>query len=33
MLPLDSNETLNLGDLVVDTLVVEEGSIVKYIGL
>ena len=34
MLTLDSNETLNLGDLEVDTLVVvEEGSIVKYIGV
>lgn len=33
-LPLDSNETLNLGDLTVDTiLVVERGSIVKYIGV
>ena len=33
MLALDSNETLNLGDLEVDTLVVvEKGSIVKYIG-
>lgn len=34
MLALDSNETLTLGDLEVDTLVVvEEGSIVKYIGV
>lgn len=36
MLPLDSNETLNLAldDLEVDTLVVvEEGSTVKYIGI
>ena len=34
MLALDSNETLNLGDLEVDTLVVvEKGSIVKYIGV
>ena len=34
MLALDSNETLNLGDLDVDTLVVvEEGSTVKYIGV
>ena len=34
MLALDSNETLNLGALEVDTLVVvEEGSIVKYIGV
>ena len=33
-LTLDSNETLNLGDLEVDTLVVvEKGSIVKYIGV
>ena len=33
-LTLDSNETLNLGDLEVDTLiVVEEGSTVKYIGV
>ena len=32
-LTLDSNETLNLGDLEVDTLVVvEEDSTVKYIG-
>ena len=34
MLALDSNETLNLGDLEVDTLVVvEECSTVKYIGV
>ena len=34
MLALDSNETLNLGDLEVDTLVVvEKDSIVKYIGV
>ena len=34
MLALDSNETLTLGDLEVDTLVVvEKGSIVKYIGV
>ena len=34
MLALDSNETLNLGDLEVDTsVVVEEGSTVKYIGV
>lgn len=33
-LTLDSNETLNLGDLEVDTLVVvEKDSIVKYIGV
>ena len=33
MLALDSNETLNLGDLEVDTLVVvEKNSTVKYIG-
>ena len=33
-LALDLNETLNLGDLEVDTLVVvEEGSTVKYIGV
>lgn len=33
-LPLDSNETLNLGEVTVDTLVVKEvGSIVKYIGV
>lgn len=33
VLPLDSNETLNLGNLAIDTLVVvERGSIVKYIG-
>ena len=34
MLALDSNETLNLGDLEVDTLVVvEKNSTVKYIGV
>ena len=34
MLALDSNETLNLGDLEVDTLVVvERDSPVKYIGV
>ena len=34
VLALDSNETLNLGDLEVDTLVVvEKDSIVKYIGV
>ena len=34
MLALDSNETLNLGDLEVDTLVIVEGdSTVKYIGV
>ena len=34
MLALDSNETLNLGDLDVDTLVVvEEDSTVIYIGV
>lgn len=34
MLALDSNETLNLGELEVDTLVVvERDSIVKYIGV
>lgn len=33
-LTLDSNETLNLGDLEVDTLVVvEKNSTVKYIGV
>ena len=33
-LTLDSNETLNLGDLEVDTLiVVEENSTIKYIGV
>lgn len=33
VLPLDSNETLNLGNLAIDTLVVvEKDSIVKYIG-
>ena len=33
-LALDSNETLNLGDLEVDTLVVvEKNSTVKYIGV
>ena len=33
VLPLDSNETLNLGNLAIDTLVVvERDSIVKYIG-
>lgn len=34
MLPIDSNETLNLGNLVIDTIiVVEKGSIVKFIGV
>lgn len=34
ILTLDSNETLNLGDLEVDTVVVvEKGSTVKYIGV
>ena len=34
MLPIDSNETLNLGDLVIDTIiVVEKGSTVKFIGV
>ena len=33
-IPLDSNETLTLGDLAIDTLVVvEQGSTVKYIGI
>ena len=34
MLPIDSNETLNLGNLVIDTIiVVEKGSTVKFIGV
>ena len=34
MIPIDSNETLNLGDLVIDTIiVVEKGAIVKFIGV
>ena len=34
MLPIDSNETLNLGDLVIDTIiVVEKGATVKFIGV
>ena len=34
MLPIDSNETLNLGNLVIDTIiVVEEGATVKFIGV
>ena len=34
MIPIDSNETLNLGDLVIDTIiVVEKGSTVKFIGV
>jgi len=33
-IPIDSNETLTLGDLAIDTLiVVEQGSTVKYIGI
>ena len=33
-LPIDSNETLNLGDLVIDSIiVVEKGAIVKFIGV
>ena len=33
-IPIEVNETLNLGDLEVDTLVVvEQGSTVKYLGL
>lgn len=33
-IPLESGETLGLGDLAIDTIVVvEEGSIVKYIGV
>ena len=34
MIPIDSNETLNLGDLVIDTIiVVEKGATVKFIGV
>lgn len=34
MIPIDSNETLNLGDLVIDTIiVVEKGAVVKFIGV
>ena len=34
MLPIDSNETLNLGDLVIDTIiVVEKDATVKFIGV
>ena len=34
MLPIDSNETLNLGNLVIDSIiVVEKGAIVKFIGI
>ena len=34
MLPIDSNETLNLGDLVIDTIiVVDKGATVKFIGV
>ena len=34
IIPIDSNETLNLGDLVIDTIiVVEKGAIVKFIGV
>ena len=34
MIPIDSNETLNLGDLVIDTIiVVEKGVTVKFIGV
>ena len=34
MIPIDSNETLNLGDLVIDTIiVVEKGAVVKLIGV
>ena len=33
MIPIDSKETLNLGDLVIDTIiVVEKGATVKFIG-
>lgn len=34
MIPIDSNETLNLGDLVIDSIiVVEKGTTVKFIGI
>lgn len=34
MLPIDSNETLNLGNLVIDTIiVVEKDATVKFIGV
>lgn len=34
MLPIDANETLNLGDLVIDTIiVVEKGATIKFIGV
>ena len=34
MIPIDSNETLNLGDLVIDSIiVVEKGATVKFIGI
>lgn len=34
MIPIDSNETLNLGDLVIDTIiVVEKDATVKFIGV
>lgn len=33
-IPIDVNETLNLGDLVIDSIViVESGSLVKYLGV
>ena len=33
-LPIDSNETLNLGNLVIDSIiVVEKGAVVKFIGV
>jgi hypothetical protein len=33
-LPIDSNETLNLGNLVIDSIiVVEKGATVKFIGV
>ena len=34
MIPIDSNETLNLGDLVIDSIiVVEKDATVKFIGV
>lgn len=34
MIPIDSNETLNLGNLVIDSIiVVEKGAVVKFIGV
>ena len=34
MIPIDSNETLNLGNLVIDSIIiVEKGAVVKFIGV